>query len=205
MSITGVWEEIKVVGAKPLARSAHALAASSTHVFLFGGMATDAEGNPMPLDDTYQLSLDGKAQWRALTPGGDTPVKREGHSFNFVEATGLFYVFGGSNDEDETEFNDVVSFDAGRNVWKQGLLPAGRSRSPACSIKAGAPVVVAVKTVGVPPTERLNHRAAVFHESIYVFGGFEDGTAKGDLHKLDARAWRKGGMILWCLPRGGAS
>ena len=82
MALSGTWEELKVMGAKPVARSAHAMAANGEALFLFGGMSTDAEGEPVPLNDVYTLTLDGKPQWKVVKSSGDVPIKREGISFN---------------------------------------------------------------------------------------------------------------------------
>lgn len=108
------------MGGKPVARSAHAMAADEHSLFLFGGMSTDDNGEPVPLDDTYMVSLAGnRPQWKLIQASGDVPVKREGHTLSFVAPASLLYVFGGSNDDDGTEFNDVISFDASRSQWKK--------------------------------------------------------------------------------------
>jgi N-acetylneuraminic acid mutarotase len=170
-ALTATWEEIKAAGAKPMARSAHGLASAHGTLYLFGGMYSDAEGNPMSLADMFQLSLDGKPQWRAMTPGGDVPVQRQGHTFNYVEALGQYFVFGGSNDDDGTEFNDVVSFDPSRNIWKQGASVVVICVSLALADTQGCVCSQGAGDTAEPAPEPLGQRARVVHLRVWRFRG----------------------------------
>eukprot|EP00043_Microstomoeca_roanoka_P018663 m.202333 g.202333 ORF g.202333 m.202333 type:complete len:535 (+) comp16872_c11_seq2:227-1831(+) len=147
---------------RPSERSAHDLAADpSGALILFGGMAADDKGDPIPYADAWRLTdLDGEPMWKLLSPKGDVPCKREGHTLTFCPSLSAFVLFGGSDDEQEKEFNDLHILDAS-GVWKS------------------------VQTTGMAPAPRLNHAADVVGQDLYVFGGFQDGEAKNDLYKLD--------------------
>jgi N-acetylneuraminic acid mutarotase len=133
-------------------------------VIVFGGNTTDDDGEPVPLNDMYQLSVqDPRPQWRQVKQTGDLPCKRAGFSFNFMASNSQFYLFGGSDDKKPVEFNDLYAFDPTSFQWKK------------------------VATGGTPPGPRLNHAAAVIASSLYVFGGYQEGEARADLFRFDTR------------------
>ncbi len=80
-------------------------------------------GDPEPLNDMYQIMVgDVRPAWKQVKQLGDIPCKRAGFSFNFMPHSGLFYLFGGSDDKKPTEFNDLYSFDAAATQWKKGMF-----------------------------------------------------------------------------------
>eukprot|EP00042_Codosiga_hollandica_P037989 m.304884 g.304884 ORF g.304884 m.304884 type:complete len:608 (+) comp55275_c0_seq8:155-1978(+) len=158
-----IWLPVRA-GGSISARSAHGMATNGKDMaVVFGGMTTDAEGDPVPLSDVYHLAFEPRAQWRLVHPTGDKPPQREGHSLSFMPSTSLFYLFGGSDDQTQTEFNDLYTYDASGTTWRK------------------------LTTSGVAPAPRLNHAAAIVGSNLFIFGGFQDGEARGDLFKFDTR------------------
>eukprot|EP01147_Barroeca_monosierra_P008382 gene8383-10202_t len=175
MALKIEWQPISASG--PGERSAHVMAVDdgNARVIVHGGMTPDENGDPLPYSDLWVLKgLDGTPKWEPVAAKGDVPCKREGHTMCFCKDLSVFVVFGGSDDQQEKEFNDVYLLDK-TLTWKKAA------------------------TTGKAPAPRLNHAAAIVGQDLYIFGGFEDGEAKNDLYKLDLQKM-KWTPILVCVP-----
>jgi len=102
-------------------------------------------------------SFDFKSKTWAELSRENAPSPRDRHVATvFGDA---LYIFGGF--DGLARVNDLHSFDLVSNVWRQ------------------VPV-----TSGVPPTPRHSHAAAVYHSSMFIFGGY-DGSYRSDLHEFN--------------------
>jgi N-acetylneuraminic acid mutarotase len=120
------------------------------------------QNNPLALSDLYLLNLaEPTPTWTPITPKGDIPKAREGHTLTWLASKNLFLLFGGSKDEDQLDFNDAFTFDPQTSTWTD------------------------ITPVGSPPNPRLNHAAAACGDSVYIFGGFQDGLAQDDMYRLN--------------------
>ncbi len=117
-----IWLPLRAAGTIG-ARSSHGMASNGRDTaVVFGGMTSDEEGDPLPLADLYHLTFDPRPTWRQVHASGDRPPQREGHSFVYLPATALYYMFGGSDDQSETEFNDLYTYDATGSMWRKSEL-----------------------------------------------------------------------------------
>ena len=106
-------------------------------------------------NDMFQLVLDGKSMWRIVQQKGELPPPRDCHTFIFVASSNVFYLFGGSDKEDK-QLNDFYTFDGATCTWK---------------------VVKSIDT----PAPRSSHVLVAVGSAIYMYGGFMDGAAVGDM------------------------
>eukprot|EP00047_Mylnosiga_fluctuans_P004106 m.232738 g.232738 ORF g.232738 m.232738 type:complete len:524 (+) comp12404_c0_seq1:78-1649(+) len=152
-----LWAQLKCGGTLPAARTHTVFATDGKNLYLFGGACETGKTN-----DMFQLVLDGKTTWRPVQQKGDVPSPRDAHAFVFCPATNLFYLFGGS-DNDDKSLNDLFAFDPSSSTWKL------------------------VKSIDTP-LARSYHAMAVNGSSLYLYGGFQNGISIGDLHVFDIKS-----------------
>lgn len=108
-------------GAQPSARIDGTIAyhPPGRQLFLFGGQDTTAR------NDLWAFSVDTR-EWRELSPAGDKPPARFGHTLNYDPVRGRLLLFGGQS---TGFFSDLWAYDIAGNRWSQ-LAPdaAGPSR-----------------------------------------------------------------------------
>jgi hypothetical protein len=123
MGLDGLaWVPVRVAGSVG-ARSSHGFATNGRDVaVLFGGMASDDDGEPLPLADLFHLTFEPRLSWKQVHATGDKPSQREGHTLNFLSSTSVFYLFGGSDDQSGTEFNDLFTYDPSGTSWRKCSL-----------------------------------------------------------------------------------
>ncbi|KAI5658783.1 hypothetical protein M9H77_27576 [Catharanthus roseus] len=97
--------------------------------------------------------------WSTLKTYGKPPVSRGGHSVTFVGSS--LVIFGGE-DAKRSLLNDLHILDLETMTWDE------------------------IDTLGVPPSPRSDHAAAVHAERyLLIFGGGSHATCFNDLHVLD--------------------
>nr|APO15848.1 ring-finger protein [Sesuvium portulacastrum] len=102
------------------------------------------------------------ATWSILKTYGKPPVSRGGHSVTLVGSS--LVIFGGQN-ANRTLLNDLHLLDLETMTWDE------------------------FDAVGVPPSPRSDHAAAVHAERyLLIFGGGSHATCFNDLHVLDLQA-----------------
>jgi uncharacterized protein (TIGR03437 family) len=91
--------------------------AASRRVYLFGGQDSTAR------NDLWTYSVPGRA-WNLLSPGGDAPAPRFGHTLVFDSARRRLILFGG---QASGFFSDVWAYDIEANAWR---MLAGDAAGP---------------------------------------------------------------------------
>ncbi|PIN23946.1 Kelch repeat-containing protein [Handroanthus impetiginosus] len=142
-----------------------------------GGMATPCAGHSLiPWDGNKLLSVAGHTKdpsetlqvkvfdlqtctWSTLKTYGKPPVSRGGHSATLV---GMTLVIFGGQDAKRSLLNDLHILDLESMTWDE------------------------MDTVGVPPSPRSDHAAAVHADRyLLIFGGGSHASCFNDLHVLD--------------------
>ena len=102
--------------------------------------------------------------WEEVTPTGETPDPRYGHSMTKVGNKA--FVFGGIH-ASKFEFNDLWAFNQGDCEWEK-QVPEND-----------------------PPPARKNHCAFAYDNKLYIFGGTSGSTCLDDLwcYDFDTQTW----------------
>ena len=96
--------------------------------------------------------------WQQITPTGDLPAERQGHSMVTIDT--LVYLFGGMNSS-KSLLNIIHSFDPQIQEWEE--------EEPS----------------NTPPPARFGHRAVVYDNKMYVFFGQGTSNALDDIWEYD--------------------
>jgi len=175
-----IWELKAPGGARPHARSGHAMAAVGRRVYVFGGLVEE-EGRRDYRNDTHVLDVN-TGTWSEVVPKHHSvddeplPEPRAGHSMVVVEAgrNVIWMLFGWAVEGNHSAyFGDVHRFDPIEGEW-HGVEPSAGPR----------------------PDGRGYAAAATLRSDIYVFGGCSGALAssfRNDMWKFDtaAGAWSK--------------
>uniref|UniRef100_A0A7C8Z2X7 ACB domain-containing protein n=1 Tax=Opuntia streptacantha TaxID=393608 RepID=A0A7C8Z2X7_OPUST len=130
----------------------------------WGNKLLSVAGHTKDTSETIQVRLfDLKTStWSILKTYGKPPVSRGGHSVTLVGSS--LVIFGGQNAK-RTLLNDLHLLDLETMTWDE------------------------FDAVGVPPSPRSDHAAAVHAERyLLIFGGGSHATCFNDLHVLDLQA-----------------
>ncbi|KAL3814677.1 hypothetical protein ACJIZ3_015945 [Penstemon smallii] len=208
VSVYDQWVEPPISGVRPKARYEHGAAVIDDKMYIFGGnhngrylndlqvlnmrswtwsnvkvregtggLTYSCAGHSLiPWDGNKLLAVAGHAKdpsetlqvkvfdlqtctWSTLKTYGKPPVSRGGQSVTVAEQT--LVIFGGQ-DANRSLLNDLHILDMETMTWDE------------------------IDTLGVPPSPRSDHAAAV-HEDHYllIFGGGSHATCFNDLHVLD--------------------
>lgn len=161
-AVTPAWTKLDPGQPAPSGREWHSniYDPSSNRLIVFGGV----EISPNPArNDVWALTnadgLGGSPAWVQITPTGQVPEGRVGHSAVFDPSTNRMVVFGGMNRQWTTFRNDV---------WV--LLNANGL--------GGAPSWTQLAPTGPLPSPRSDHSAIYDHAKnrMVVFGGWAGGT-----------------------------
>eukprot|EP00300_Choanocystis_sp_HF-7_P020025 c20488_g1_i1.p1 GENE.c20488_g1_i1~~c20488_g1_i1.p1 ORF type:complete len:1274 (+),score=363.11 c20488_g1_i1:137-3958(+) len=144
------WLEMSPDGYKPSARCGHTGAAVGSRMYIVGGA-----GGGMALADVNYLDTRSN-QWTLCTPvaTGDESVPELFLAHSMVSYQGVLFLFGGGTAHAEgtrKAGSQLRSFNTATNEWRL-LQPTGE----------------------VPPP-MLGHRAVVWNQRMFVFGGFIEG------------------------------
>ncbi|XP_049751337.1 rab9 effector protein with kelch motifs isoform X2 [Elephas maximus indicus] len=156
-----------------------------------------------------------KATWYTLTPPGDSPCARVGHSCSYLPPVGdakrgKVFIVGGANPN--RSFSDVHAMDLGTHQWDlatwEGLLPRYEHASfiPSCTpdsiwVFGGAdqsgnrnclqvlnPDTLTwsqPETLGKPPSPRHGHVMVAAGTKLFIHGGLAGDKFYDDLHCID--------------------
>jgi N-acetylneuraminic acid mutarotase len=118
---TSTWSALDPTGEVPSARDSQAMVydGSSGRVILFGGWD---EERGVDLNDTWAYDP-ATNTWTELSPAGDLPAARDGHSLVFDPEGGQVTLFGGSDSRGQS-LNDTWAYDSTSNTWNE-LSPSG--------------------------------------------------------------------------------
>ena len=155
------WEEMHTTGSVPKGRSAleAALVLHPLHgcpvIYLFGGWNMRKYFRHM-----YKLRLD-TLEWSKIRQyGPHEPTPRLCHTLTASPDNERLYLFGGEEFSGKFK-NDLHVYHVREERWER------------------------VATHGTPPAERHGHRAEIFHNALYVYGGFDGSRFFADMHRLD--------------------
>ncbi|XP_062063534.1 rab9 effector protein with kelch motifs isoform X4 [Lepus europaeus] len=156
-----------------------------------------------------------KATWYTLTPSGERPCARVGHSCSYLPPVGnakrgKVFIVGGANPN--RSFSDVHTIDLGTHQWVraswEGLLPRYEHASfiPSCvpdsiwvfggANQSGNRNCIQVlepdtltwsqpETLGRPPSPRHGHVMVAAGTKLFIHGGLAGDTFYDDLHCID--------------------
>ncbi|XP_059781591.1 rab9 effector protein with kelch motifs isoform X2 [Balaenoptera ricei] len=156
-----------------------------------------------------------KATWYTLTPAGDSPCARVGHSCSYLPPVGdaergKVFIVGGA--DPNRSFSDVHTIDLGTHQWdlatSEGLLPRYEHASfvPSCTphsiwVFGGAdqsgnrnclqvlnPDTLTwsqPETLGKPPSPRHGHVMVAAGTKLFIHGGLAADNFYDDLHCID--------------------
>jgi len=119
-------------GPLPRARQSAVLDPNSNRTIIFGGgFAAPYIGSPTLLNDVW---VHHGTDWTALTPTGDVPAQRQGHSAVYDPNSNTMIVFGGGEGNTSPCSNEVWTLtnannEGGTPAWVQ-LFPAGSGPAP---------------------------------------------------------------------------
>lgn len=113
------------------------------------------------VNDLYAFNFK-TSEW-TLLDGANAPTPRDRHVAAVFDNS--LYIFGGF--DGTTRVNDLHAFDFDTNTWSNVEILGG-----------------------TPPSPRHSHAAVVYHDSMFVFGGY-DGSYRSDLHEFNftTRRW----------------
>ncbi len=113
----GAWTDMKPAGDAPPSRNGHSMVydSGSGKVILFGG-----RNGLVDLNDTWGYDPTAN-KWTNLSPAGDVPPGRMGHSMVYDPTSGNVILFGGLGDNIS---NDTWAYDPTANTWTN-LQPRG--------------------------------------------------------------------------------
>lgn len=144
------WTKISCINPPP-ERYFHSAIQYQGCIFIFGGMSTIQYNYTITLNyknDLYKFNINTQ-EWIREKDFGDIPSQRAGHSA--VVYNGSMIVFGGKQQGDEKCFlNDLYEYQIQLRKWYK-IIANGEQPSPRCA-----------------------HSAAVYKDSMYVFGGWGD-------------------------------
>ncbi|XP_025865079.1 rab9 effector protein with kelch motifs isoform X3 [Vulpes vulpes] len=158
-----------------------------------------------------------KATWYTLTPPGDSPCARVGHSCSYLPPVGdakrgKVFIVGGA--DPNRSFSDVYTMDLGTHRWdlatSEGLLPRYEHASfvPSCAPhtiwvfggadQSGNRNCLQVlnpdsltwsqpETLGKPPSPRHGHVMVAAGTKLFIHGGLAGDKFYDDLHCIDIR------------------
>jgi len=160
---TGQWFAPQVRGEKPSGCAAFGFICDGVRLLIFGGMVEYGRYS----NDLYEL-LASRWEWRRLTPLGEAPCPRLGHSFNLVGQKAV--IFGGlANESSDPKLNipkylnDVFMLEI-----REGM-----------SLQWQCPVIE-----GPTPCPRESHAAVTIGARLLIYGGM-NGRRLGDIWILD--------------------
>lgn len=109
--------------------------------------------------------------WHPISPIGNAPAARSGSQS--VIHNGALYIFGGYTKKDGEYFNDIHRYTTQDNIWTE-IQPQTEDN----------------------PDPRTDHSLIVYHNSMYVFGGYDGARRFNDLWEfnLETRRWRRVGV-----------
>lgn len=105
--------------------------------------------------------------WTLLEVTGDQPASRSGSQCTLYQ--GKIYFFGGYTKKDGEYFNDLFSFDIINSHWEE-ILPSSSEM----------------------PKKRTDHTLTLFHDTLYIFGGYDGKNRYNDLcsYNLVTNTWK---------------
>jgi hypothetical protein len=118
----GSWTNRTPAGAKPTARTGHAMAydGARARVVLFGG------GDGSYLQDMWEW--DGTAgTWTDRTPGGSNPPGRAGHAMAYDVSRGKVVLFGGWSGS--SDLQDTWEWDGVAGTWTDRTMPGTKPQA----------------------------------------------------------------------------
>ena len=129
LSLAGspAWTMLDPAGSPPTARDRHTAIYDPVRdrMLVFGGYNRSGDTY---YNDVWALSLAGTPAWSEITPAGDPPAARLGHSAIYDPVRDRMVVFGGFNNGGHR--NDVWALSlAGTSAWSE-LTPAGSPPAP---------------------------------------------------------------------------
>ncbi|XP_021117735.1 rab9 effector protein with kelch motifs isoform X3 [Heterocephalus glaber] len=156
-----------------------------------------------------------KATWYTLTPPGDSPCARVGHSCSYLPpigdtGRGKIFIVGGANPNQS--FSDVHTMDLGTHRWdlatQEGLLPRYEHASfvPSCTpgsiwvfggadqsgnrnclqvLNSDTRTWSQPETLGSPPSSRHGHVMVAAGTKLFIHGGLAGDRFFDDLHCID--------------------
>ncbi|XP_012577126.1 PREDICTED: rab9 effector protein with kelch motifs isoform X3 [Condylura cristata] len=156
-----------------------------------------------------------KATWYILTPPGDSPCARVGHSCSYLPPLGdakrgKVFIIGGA--DPNRSFSDVHTMDLGTHRWNlvtlEGLLPRYEHASfvPSCTpdsiwvfggadqsgnrnclqvLNPGTLTWSQPETLGEPPSPRHGHVMVAVGTKLFIHGGLSGDKFYDDLHCID--------------------
>ncbi|KAG4176776.1 hypothetical protein ERO13_A11G266400v2 [Gossypium hirsutum] len=174
------WVSPPIKGQRPKARYEHGAAVVQDKMYIYGGnhngrylsdlnipwenKLLSIAGHTKDPSETIQIKAFDlqTGTWSILKTYGKAPVSRGGQSVTLVGST--LVIFGGQ-DAKRTLLNDLHILDLETMTWDD------------------------FDAVGVPPSPRSDHAAAVHAERyLLIFGGGSHATCFNDLHVLDLQA-----------------
>lgn len=203
------WRQILPVSEIPLPRWDHNLAASDTHLLLFGGR--DSNGNA--LGDTWLFDLESSA-WTPVDSAGPSP--RFGNAAAVDADNEQFWLFAGQ--AGSNFYNDTWQFDFATGLWamvSDGSIGAPSPRYGLGAAMAGQQFVIShgftfegrfddtwqfdpassawtnITPSGVRPLNRCLHELIDSGSGILLYGGCSSGFGpcpQGDTWSLDSQA-----------------
>jgi len=156
---TREWKDIQYLG-KISKRCSHGATVFHESMFIFGGLNVDSKNSNCLIDlhDLYEYNFI-RNQFTKLEPHGKIPPVRS--CTVCVTYDSRIFVFGGFGDTLNVFYNDLYEYNIAKNEWK------------------------AVQVAGDIPRKRTKHCGCVWNDSLFVFGGLEEGKKNlNDLMEL---------------------
>jgi host cell factor len=167
---TNQWFAPQVRGDKPSGCAAFGFICDGVRLLIFGGMVEYGRYS----NELYEL-LASRWEWRRLTPLGDAPCPRLGHSFNLVGQKAV--IFGGlANSSNDPKLN----------------IPRYLNDIYTLEIREGTSLQWVSPTIeGECPNPRESHSAITYGSKLVVFGGM-NGRRLGDtwIMDIDVMQWK---------------
>jgi hypothetical protein len=154
------WVQVSPTGTPPAGEWGHSAVydAVNSRMIVFGGSSPAANNNLFVLSNAN--GVNGRPAWTQLAPAGTLPAARYLHNGVYDATNNRMIVFGGTNDESVTDFNDVWVLSNANGL-------------------GGTPQWSALSAIGGPPPAR-DSASGVYdagNNRLIVFGGYNGSTS----------------------------
>ena len=154
------WSLVQAAGRRPRARYRATCVVHKNTMLLFGG-----HDGTRHLSDTQVFDFETRI-WAALVTEGTPPIPRDSH-VSAIHGNSM-YIFGGSSGSAMNDLHELQ-------------LPL--------SSTAAAKWRQVKSTSGEQPGHRFCHVAVVYHDAMYVFGGYDGSERLNDFLRFDFAAY----------------
>lgn len=188
---TNTWSQLATSGTRPTARLFHTGAFDKNNrvLYIFGGGGADAFTSPTFFQDLWAFDVANET-WSRIDAGATLPAGRIKAEMDFDANRNRIVLFGGHDDQQLGNDNDLWSFDLIGGTWSNNHV-GDTFNAPAigfCDFPANFAIVDQCL-----PERRESHLFRIFGDQAFMYGGRTDCGLTNDTWILDltTHTWRQ--------------